>query len=228
MSQLLERDGYRAVEVAQKASVLIVNTCGFIGPAREESYSVLRELAKSKLPGQLLIAAGCLTQRYGAEVARLVPGVDGILGTRRWMDILQVVQELRQTPYPQPVYHLPETPTIGTDENATLRASIAGGSAYLKIADGCRRPCAFCAIPLIKGTQVSRPMGSILADARRLVESGVRELVLISQDTTDYGSDLGMQDGLSILLEGLTAEFHPSRVRRAALPRQHRSVPEGR
>jgi ribosomal protein S12 methylthiotransferase len=204
MAQLLEQDGYRQVGAPQQASVIIVNTCGFIGPAREESYSVLRALAGAKHPGQMLIAAGCLTQRYGAEVARNVPGVDGILGTRRWMDIVEVVRELRKGPRPEPLYHLPETPTIGTDEHNALRASIAGASAYLKIADGCRRPCAFCAIPLIKGTTVSRPMGTILNEARTLRDSGVRELVLIAQDTTDYGHDLGMKDGLATLLEKLT------------------------
>ncbi len=204
MAQLLVRDGYRLVGAPQQASVLIVNTCGFIGPAREESYSVLRALAETKRPGQLLIAAGCLSQRYGAEVARQVPGVDGILGTRRWMDIVQVVRALRKGPHPEPLYHLPETPTIGEDENGTLRASIAGASAYLKIADGCRRPCAFCAIPLIKGTTVSRPTETILEEARRLQELGVRELILIAQDTTDYGHDLGMKDGLADLLERMT------------------------
>jgi ribosomal protein S12 methylthiotransferase len=205
MAQLLEQDGYRQVGAPQQASVIIVNTCGFIGPAREESYSILRALAEAKHPGQMLIAAGCLTQRYGAEVARQVPGVDGILGTRRWMDIVEVVRELRKGPRPKPLYHLPETPTIGTDEHDALRASVAGASAYLKIADGCRRPCAFCAIPLIKGTTVSRPMDTILNEARSLRDAGVRELILIAQDTTDYGHDLGMKDGLAILLENLTA-----------------------
>ncbi|MGA2489987.1 MAG: MiaB/RimO family radical SAM methylthiotransferase, partial [Anaerolineales bacterium] len=204
MAQLLERDGYRAVRSVQQASVLVVNTCGFIEPARQESYAVLRALAKAKRPGQLLIAAGCLTQRYGAEVTRQVPGVDGILGTRRWMDIVQVVRELRADPHPIPLYHLPETPCMGMDENGTIRASIAGASAYLKIADGCRRPCAFCAIPLIKGTAISRPPEIILNEALRLHELGVRELVLIAQDTTDYGHDLGLKDGLASLLEQMT------------------------
>jgi ribosomal protein S12 methylthiotransferase len=162
MSQLLTADGYRAVKEPSQASVLIVNTCGFIGPAKEESLDVLHELADGKRRDQVLIAAGCLTQRYGAEVAQRVPGVDGVLGTRRWMDIVQVVRELRSGPHPEPLYHLPESPTVGTDERDTLRASVAGASAYLKIADGCRRPCAFCAIPLIKGTAVSRPMETIL------------------------------------------------------------------
>jgi ribosomal protein S12 methylthiotransferase len=212
MAQLLVRSGYKGVAAPQQASVLIVNTCGFIGSAREESYSTLHSLAENKRPDQLLIAAGCLTQRYGIEVARKVPGVDGILGTRRWMDIVQVVQTLRrgsQHPAgsglrPEPLYHLPESPTIGTDENGALRATIAGASAYLKIADGCRRPCAFCAIPLIKGTTVSRPLETLISEARTLQNLGVRELILIAQDTTDYGHNLGIQDGLAILLEKMT------------------------
>ncbi|HEU0295200.1 MAG TPA: 30S ribosomal protein S12 methylthiotransferase RimO [Anaerolineales bacterium] len=204
MAQLLIRDGYHAVEDPSHAQVLIVNTCGFIGPAKQESLDVLRELADGKRKNQILIAAGCLTQRYGAEVTEKVPGVDGVLGTRRWMDIVQVVRDLRKGPHPEPLYHLPDAKTVGTDEGDTLRASVAGASAYLKVADGCRRPCAFCAIPVIKGTAVSRPMEVILDEARRLRDAGVRELVLIAQDTTDYGHDLGMKDGLAILLEGLT------------------------
>lgn len=213
MAQLLEIRGYHVVNEPQQANILIVNTCGFIGTAREESYSTLRTLAESKRPDQLLIAAGCLTQRYGAEVARRVPGVDGILGTRRWMDIVEVVRQLRQSLHPragsglrpEPIYHLPETPTIGTDEKGALRASVAGSSAYLKIADGCRRPCAFCAIPLIKGTTVSRPLDTLIDESKRLLDKGIRELVLIAQDTTDYGHDFGMKEGLATLLENITA-----------------------
>jgi len=203
MAQLLMNDGYEPVENAKKAGVLIVNTCGFIGPAKEESLNTLRELANKKRNGQLLIAAGCLTQRYGVDVAKQVPGIDGILGTRRWMDIAQVVSQLRASPHPEPLYHLPESPTVGSDEHDAIRASVAGASAYLKVADGCRRPCAFCAIPLIKGTAVSRPLETILAEARELREMGIRELILIAQDTTDYGHDLGLKDGLATLLEGL-------------------------
>jgi len=204
MAQLLTRDGYQFVEDPKKASVLIVNTCGFIGPAKEESYRVLSELAQAKRDGQVLIAAGCLTQRYGVEVAKKTPGIDGILGTRRWMDIVQVVNNLRKNKHPEPVYHLPDVKTVGVDENDTLRVSVAGASAYLKVADGCRRPCAFCAIPLIKGTAVSRPVEVILNEARQLRDAGVRELILIAQDTTDYGHDLGIKDGLAVLLERLT------------------------
>jgi len=206
MAQLLMNDGYRMVETPERASVLIVNTCGFIGPAKQESLDVLRGLAESKREDQVLIAAGCLTQRYGAEVAQQVPGVDGVLGTRRWMDIVQVVRELRKGPHPEPLYHLPEAPTVGADEGGAVRASITGASAYLKVADGCRRPCAFCAIPLIKGTAVSRPLETIIEEAKLLRDDGIRELILIAQDTTDYGHDLGMKDGLAVLLEALTTQ----------------------
>ncbi len=206
MAGLLQRAGYRPVERAERADVLIVNTCGFIGPARQESLSVLADLAGRKKPGQVLIAAGCLTQRYREAVVREVPGVDGLMGTRRWMDVVEVVQELRSRKQPGPLYHLPEAATVGADERGMPRVAVQGASAYLKIADGCRRPCAFCAIPLIKGTAVSRPVESILGEARLLQENGVREIILIAQDTTDYGHDLGMKDGLAALLERLAAE----------------------
>ena len=100
MAQLLSRHGYLPTTDADQASVLIVNTCGFIGPAKDESYQVLSELAQSKKPGQLLIAAGCLTQRYGHQVIERVPGIDGLIGTRRWMDIMQVITQLRGTAAP--------------------------------------------------------------------------------------------------------------------------------
>ncbi len=201
MAQLMLNSGYDLVDQPGRAEVVIVNTCGFIGPAKAESLQVLGELAHNKRKGQTLIAAGCLTQRYGAEVVRQVPGIDGILGTRRWMDIVDVVRSLRKSPHPEPVYHLPEAATVGTDEKGALRVSVQGASAYIKIADGCRRPCAFCAIPLIKGTAVSRPVESILDEARELQDLGVREIILIAQDSTDYGHDLGLKNGLAHLLE---------------------------
>jgi len=211
MAQLLSRSGFYPVENPKRAEVLIVNTCGFIGPAKEESLRVLGELAAQKGKGQVLIAAGCLTQRYGLEVVRQVPGIDGILGTRRWMDILDVVQALRGGKHPEPVYHLPEAATVGTDEPGVLRVAVQGVSAYIKIADGCRRPCAFCAIPLIKGTAVSRPIEAILTESILLQDQGVRELILIAQDTTDYGHDLGLQNGLAHLLEKMTVTLSEAR-----------------
>ncbi len=204
MTQLLQRDGYSAEEDAHQAEVLIVNTCGFIEPAREESYTVLKELASEKEKGQLLIAAGCLTQRYGEDVVHQISGIDGVLGTRRWMDILQVVSGLREGGHPQPLYHLPDAKVVGRSPIGTVGAHIQGGSAYLKIADGCRRPCAFCAIPKIKGTAVSRPLEDIIQDALYLQTQNIREINLIAQDTTDYGHDLGIKDGLANLLIELT------------------------
>ncbi len=204
MADKLAQAGYRACEKARQADVLIVNTCGFIGPAREESIRTLNELATAKRKGQLLIAAGCLSQRYGSQVVEWAPGVDGVIGTRRWMDIVDFVQRLRQRGAPEPLYHLPESArTVGIDEPDTQWSAVQGVSAYLKIADGCRRPCAFCSIPLIKGTAVSRPLNSLLDEARRLRDQGVRELILIAQDSTDYGHDLGLKDGLAVLLEDL-------------------------
>ena len=207
MAQLLVGDGYKASTDPSQADVLIVNTCGFIGPAREESYQMLSELAATKRSDQWLIAAGCLSQRYGAEVIQRVPGVDALLGTRRWMDILDLVGQLERRTGPEPLYHLPESAaTVGRDEGSVQRVAVQGPSAYLKISDGCRRPCAFCAIPLIKGTLVSRPQESILSEARTLQAAGVREIILIAQDSTDFGHELGVSEGLAGLLEGLVRE----------------------
>lgn len=206
MSAILQREGFQATQQASQAEILIVNTCGFIAPAREESYRVLRELAEKKRPGQLLIAAGCLTQRFGIEVAQRVEGIDAILGTRRWMDIGRVIRALQSRLTREIFCHLPEERSIGIEVRGIARYAIQGASAYLKIADGCRRPCAFCAIPLIKGSAISRPMELILDEARQLQAQGVRELVVIAQDTTDYGHDLGMKNGLARLLEILVGE----------------------
>ena len=102
-----------------------------------------------------------------------VPGLDGVIGTRRWMDIFDLVARLRVRKHPEPLYHLPdEAKVVGLDERGVLRASVQGASAYLKIADGCRRPCAFCAIPKIKGTMVSRPLDSIVREAVQLAADG--------------------------------------------------------
>jgi len=206
MAQLMDAAGYAAVEEANKASVLIVNTCGFIGPAREESINSLRELADSKKRNQILIAAGCLSQIWGQKLIQEVPGLDGIIGTRRWMDIVEFVEKVRGRSRPEPLYHLPNAATVvGSDERGARRVAVQGTSAYIKIADGCRRPCAFCSIPAIKGTAVSRPPEMVIAEAKELAARGVRELVLIAQDTTDYGHDLGLKDALPNLLESICA-----------------------
>ncbi len=205
MASLLQNAGFHGTADPEDASVLIVNTCGFIEAARQESIGALQELAALKGKNQLLIAAGCMAQRYGAEVVEWVPGVDGVIGTRRWMDIVPFVRQLRRKKHPEPLYHLPdEAKTVGKDEKGVLRTAVQGHSAYLKISDGCRRPCAFCAIPQIKGTHVSRPPEAIVAEAAALQEAGIQELIIIAQDTTDYGHDLGMKNGLSQLLRQIT------------------------
>ena len=204
MAQVLAQNGMKGVAEADKAEVLIVNTCGFIDAAKQESIDTLRELVDGRRDGQMVIAAGCLSQRYGADLVQEVPGLDGVIGTRRWMDIFDLVSRLRQRKHPEPLYHLPtDAKVVGLDERGVLRASVQGASAYLKIADGCRRPCAFCAIPKIKGTMVSRPMDSILQEAVQLQAMGVKEIILIAQDTSDYGSDVGMKEGMAQLLDGI-------------------------
>jgi len=200
MTGLLEEAGWRSTERPERADVLIVNTCGFIDAARLESYSALQELAAGKRRGQILLAAGCLSQRCGQEVRRTVPGVDGLLGTREWARIVPCVEGL-----------------LGVEPGAAVRPLDAvsvvspmsrrerGPGAYLKIADGCSAPCAFCAIPVIKGPQRSKPRDEIIAEARQLVATGTQEIILIAQDTTAYGRDRGESDGLPVLLEELLA-----------------------
>ncbi len=206
MAQVLGQHGMRGTGNPAEAAVLIVNTCGFLEAAREEALAALRELVSQRRAGQMVIAAGCLAQRHGASLAQDVPGLDGVIGTRRWMDIFELVQRLRARKHPQPLYHLPtDAQTVGLDERGVLRASVQGASAWLKIADGCRRPCAFCTIPKIKGTAVSRPVATLVNEAQRLQAQGLRELILIAQDSTDYGHDLGLKDGLAQLLEALVA-----------------------
>lgn len=203
MATLLERAGYRAVDDPRRADLLIVNTCGFIEPARAESLAVLREMAAEKQGDQKLLAVGCWSQRDPQTILDAVPEVDAVLGTRRWMDIVQVVQTLERAAQPSPLVHL-----VGegqADEQGVARFAVQGASAYLQIADGCSRPCAFCAIPLIKGPAVSRPLTRILDEAAMLAGRGVQEIILIAQDTTAYGHDLGLQDGLAQLLERLAA-----------------------
>ncbi|MDZ4158544.1 MAG: 30S ribosomal protein S12 methylthiotransferase RimO [Anaerolineaceae bacterium] len=203
MAYLLQHAGYKSVHKPSQADILIVNTCGFIQPAVQESLETLNSLARQKRPNQKLIAAGCLSQRARQMIVEQVSGIDGILSTRRWTDIVELAEELRGGKTPLPKYDLPENPTANIWLNGVPRAAIQAGSAYLKIADGCRRPCAFCTIPLIKGTTRSRPLVDILTEAAALQQKGVRELVLIAQDTTDYGHDLGMKEGLAQTLEAL-------------------------
>lgn len=203
MAQLLNRQGMLPAAIPENAEYLIVNTCGFLKSAREEAIAVMTDLASEKMPWQKIIAAGCMTELHRQELLDAVPGIDGLIGTRRWMDILEVIKNTDQNREDIPYAHFPSVRTVGQDEKGTNRAAIQGGSAYLKIADGCRRSCAYCMIPLIKGPLVSRPIENILRDAKILEDAGIKEIILIAQDITDYGNDLNIKEGLTTLLEKL-------------------------
>ena len=201
MEELLTHQGYRATQDPRQAEVLIVNTCGFLEAARAESIGALRQLAADKRPGQTLVAAGCMAQRFGAELVREVPGLDGLIGTRSWPDIVSFLQKLRANRR-GPLFHLPEAGEVPVETVALKRTSPGPrASAYLKIGEGCSAPCAFCTIPSFKGPGRSRPKALILREAQALVAQGVREIILIAQDTTAYGRDRGEQDGLPTLIE---------------------------
>lgn len=203
MAMRLVAAGHRPAASQRAADVLIVNTCGFIAAARRESLETLRQLAAEKRPRQALIAAGCLAERQGRELARRVPGIDGLIGTRHWSQIVPLVEEVAQRHGRRPACLRSPQPA---DLVAPMDRSATGPTAYIKIADGCDAPCAYCAIPRIKGPQRSKPREAILAEARALGRQGVREIILIAQDTTAYGRDLADSDGLAGLLPAILAE----------------------
>jgi len=204
MSELLTAGGYRPVDDPSRADVLIVNTCGFLEAAKAESIEALQELAETRRPGQALVAAGCMVQRFGPDLVRQVPGLDGLIGTRSWPDIIPFLRKLREGQRREPIFHLPETGEVPVESVALSRSGHGpGASAYLKISDGCSAPCAFCTIPSFKGPGRSRSKDLIVSEAQSLVKGGVRELILIAQDTTAYGRDWGEQDGLPPLIEDL-------------------------
>ena len=202
MGELLRQAGHTLVDSPQRADVLVVNTCGFIAPAREESYRQLQELAARKRRRQKLVAAGCLAQREGAAIRQRVPGVDAILGTQSWPEIVTLLRQLEQG---APSDRCDRVEAAGQIVTSVRRRAILGATAYLKIADGCDAACSFCAIPLIKGPQRSKPLAAILREARELAEQDVREIILIAQDTTAYGRDLGEKDALPGLVRSLAA-----------------------
>jgi len=204
MEMLLLQADFGVSADARQADVLIVNTCGFLDAAKEESIGVLQELADGKRRHQMLIAAGCLAQRNGGEVLERVPKVDGLLGTRRWMDVVELIKQVRGGPEQRSIqrYSLLGEPEE-TFVQAVPRPPVAGGSAYLKISDGCNAPCAFCTIPSFKGKLRSRPVEALIDEANSLVEAGAKELVIVAQDTTDFGRDQGEPDSLPRLLSSL-------------------------
>ena len=202
---LLQRRGYRSAASPKEADVLIVNTCGFIALARGESLEALEALAQKRRPGQKIVAAGCWAQREPDRLLERVPEIDGVIGTRTWHALPDFLELLDQRPNERLIY-TDDRDMVLPEEAGTSGYVVSGVSAFLKIADGCSRQCAFCAIPLIKGPTVSRSMDAIVEDARALQDQGVLEINLIAQDTTHYGYDLGMKDALATLLELLVVE----------------------
>jgi ribosomal protein S12 methylthiotransferase len=195
-----ERAGYRHVSEPAAASVIVVNTCGFIGPARKESIDTILELLQHKTAKtcKTLVVAGCLSQRYDQELADELPEVDHFLGSS---DMLLLDRVLRGKAE-RMLVGAPASWVISASDPRTL--STRGASAYVKLAEGCNRSCAFCAIPQIRGKQRSRSPDDIVAEAERLAASGVLELNLISQDTVAYGRDLpGGGIGLAKLVRRL-------------------------
>lgn len=195
--------GFEPTDRPRRADVLIVNTCGFLADAREESLATLRELAAAKRPRQVIIAAGCLPERDGEALFTKVHGIDAILGTRRWAEIAHLVIQVQAARERLAWTGDPSDPASGPWCSDAPMPRVSGqASAYLKIADGCSATCAFCTIPGIKGPYRSRHMDAILAEAKALAESGAREIILIAQDTTSYGRDIG-GPGLPHLLRAL-------------------------
>ncbi len=203
MTRLLLDKGYTQVSKPSQAHFIIVNTCGFIRSARSESIQVLKSLASKKRTGQILIAAGCMTELYQKMIIEEVPELDGFLSTHRWMDIVNLIEQLRSNKSPAPLYYLSDSVDIDRKERDFPRFARQSHSAYLKIAEGCSRPCAFCTIPLIKGPAISYSQNAITNEAIILQENGIKELILIAQDTTSYGHDRGEKEGLAMLLEAL-------------------------
>jgi len=200
---LLQRAGYRPVVHAEQADVIIVNTCGFIADARRESLETLQSLAAELREDQQLIAAGCWAQRDPERLMSWIPELAGVLGTRSWATLPELLGQIKARR--QRLVLTEKHAMILPESVGAPGYAISGRSAFLKIADGCSRRCAFCAIPLIKGDMVSRSIEAIVKDAQRLRDKQVLELNLIAQDSTTYGRDLGYVDGLAELLERLVA-----------------------
>ena len=194
-----DQSGFEVVENPAEAEVIVINTCGFIGPAKEESVETILEMGTHKEAGtcKKLVVAGCLSQRYPEELASELPEVDHFLGSSDMMKLRRVLRGSR------------ERMLVGNPAQYTMRADdprvLTGQThrAYVKIAEGCNRECSFCAIPSFRGKQRSRPIADLVREAERLAAAGVVELNLISQDTIAYGRDLEKRESLAELLAAL-------------------------
>jgi ribosomal protein S12 methylthiotransferase len=195
MMGILAREGYELTTRADEAEVLVVNTCSFIEAAQKESVDAILEMAEHKKFGaaRKLIVAGCLVERFRAQILEQVPEVDAVVGTGEVARIMEAVEgNLRVLPAHPPafLYHDLTPRIVTTPKHA----------AYIKIAEGCDHPCTFCIIPQLRGAFRSRRFESVVREAENLARAGAREITLIGQDTTSYGEDLGLRDGLAQLL----------------------------
>ncbi|ANE47599.1 ribosomal protein S12 methylthiotransferase [Paenibacillus swuensis] len=188
MSGLIHERGYILVDDKEEATVIIVNTCGFIDAAKEESVNTILDMAELKETANLkaLIVSGCLTQRYKKELMYEMPEIDGIVGTGDFDKIGQIVDEALRGR--KPIYV--GNPAFNYDQVLPRRVSTPRYTAYVKIAEGCDNACTFCSIPIMRGKFKSRSMESILAEVENLASQGVKEISLIAQDSTNYGTDL--------------------------------------
>lgn len=191
MLGLLNQAGYEIVDDPMKAEVLIVNTCTFIEPAKEESINAILQMGAFKKEGicKHLIVTGCLAQRYGKEIKDGIPEIDGMLGTFSWDRIVELLQELEKNSAAGETLFFKDTkPLLYTEKIPRIRTG-SSYSAYIKVADGCSNGCSYCVIPSVRGPYRSRSIESILNEAKMLTQEGVREINLIAQDTTSYGID---------------------------------------
>ena len=196
MGHLAER-GHELTHEPQDADVIVVNTCSFIDPAKQESVDTILEMAEYKKTGRAkrLVVAGCLVERYRADIRKNLPEVDAVVGTNELESIVAMCEGDSAEPRP-PI------PYLYHDLTPRVRAT-ARHYAYIKIAEGCDHPCSFCVIPQYRGQFRSRRLESVVLEASRMFAEGVREINLIGQDTTCYGEDLGIRDGLAHLLARL-------------------------
>ena len=200
----LAAGGFELTANAGQAEVVIINTCGFIEEAKQESVNAIIEHGNLKKTGtcRVLIAAGCLAQRYQGDLLKELPELDAVVGTGEFGRIAEICRDLLAPKKRRQRIWISKPPYLYDEMAPRLRLG-SQHSAYVKIAEGCNRNCAFCAIPLMRGKQRSRPVDSIVAEARRLAAEGVKEINLISQDTINYGIDLGLRQGLMTLLREL-------------------------
>jgi ribosomal protein S12 methylthiotransferase len=203
MRELLNAAGHSLAASPEEADVLIVNTCAFIDVARDESLEALRELADARRPEQYLIAAGCMPELYSEQLPDLVVPLDGLISTRRWQEIPRLVDILSGSPRESGPHRLPEPAPPRSLVHPLPRECPGVATAYVKIAEGCDAPCAFCTIPQIKGPFQSKPKQAILKEVGEIVEQGVKEIILIAQDTTSYGADRGEVDAFPALIEDI-------------------------